>query len=215
MLVRSLMATLLALPLLGCSLFEGSAWVYVDNGGASPIEVSVDGGDPMTAPVKGVAVIKLRAGSHRFLVRRGGEVLYDQSTELPDTPTVATYVLNPDGSNRYTSKVVKYRPSSWGGANLPLLPFQALQQAVVLKPDPWVTGAFDHVLDEAPPAESTTKQNEEPRSLNQLCRIPAADYDLVSSAKVAAAKDPGTDVDSKVVDALERVLKACPGPSYR
>jgi hypothetical protein len=214
--VRRLVAAIAALPLLSCALFEGSAWVYVDNGSAALIDMSVDGDKPVTAPAKGMALIKLRAGRHRFVVRRAGEVLYDQSREFPDSPTVAKYVLNPDASNRYTSKRVKYRARSWGQTpDLPMYPSEALKQAVVLKPDPWVPGRFDYVVGEAPPAQVSTKAGETPQPVDQLCRIAAADYDLVSSAKEAVATNPRTSMTAEAEGALGRVLDACPSPSWR
>lgn len=206
---RCLVSAVLAMPVVGCSLFEGKSWVYVDNGSSSAVEVSVDGGKVVTAPVRGTALVKVGAGTHRFLVRRGNEVVYDQSREFPDSPTVAKYVLNPDGNVRYTRKRVKYRPRTWG-RELPLLPFQALQEAVVLKPDPWVPGWFDYVPGEAPPAEIKTKEGETPEPVARLCRIAASDYDLVANAKDAVTKDLHAVMSTEAEDALRRVLGACP-----
>lgn len=205
---RQAALAVLSLPILGCSFVEGRAWVYVDNGGSLPFEVSVDGAKPVTAPAGGAALFKLRAGTHRFLVRRGSEVLYDQSKTFADSQNVIKSVLNPDGGNRYLRKQVTYSSNAQAPQS-PRSRSQVLRETFLLKPDPWIEGRFDLVLDESAPPEVKVRKGDRPPSPVRLCRVTVSDYDVLTAAKEQDKHGGSLDTGADALAVLERVLRAC------
>ena len=212
---RLLVVVALSVPL-GCTFFESKVRVYVDNGGSADFEVSVDEATAVTVPAHGYAVLELKPGSHRFVVRRQGQALYDQSRTFPTSDKVTKYVLNPDMTNRYTTQVVNYHGSGWSAPTFDTGAGDALRATALLKPDPWVAGGFDEVLDETPPKSVRKKRGNLDPVRIRLCRIAPADHDRLAAAQAEYLKalqnkpDQLPSLDSDTEAALQRVLRACP-----
>ena len=212
--VRLLVAVVALSASQGCSMFESRTLVYVDNGGTAEVEVRVDEAAPVTIAAGSYSAFKLKDGSHRFVVRRQGQVVYDQSRSFPKSEKVAKYVLNPDMSRRYTSEAVGYTTYT-SGPRFGEDPGQALRATALLKPDPWVAGSFDEVLDETPPDSVRVKRGEIGAHRNRLCRITPEDHDRLAAAKAAymdalrGAPNQLPRLEGDAEAALQRVLRAC------
>ena len=101
----------------------GNVRVYVDNTGDQPLTVSLDSDVKATVAPGTFGVIKCRDGSHRLEVKRGGEVVFDETKDLSkpadkDKPT--KYLINPGATGRYHKHSVQYGVAfmPWGLANL-------------------------------------------------------------------------------------------------
>lgn len=201
-----------------CGLFEPRVHVYVDNGGPADLQVSVDDAPAVLVPARGYAVLKLRTGSRRFVVRRDGQVVHDGSRDFPASDTETKYVFNPDMTRRYTAESLSYQGYESGPRFDPGVG-HALRATALLKGDPWVAGAFDEVFDEKPPDSVQVKRGTVRATRRRICRITAEDHDLLTIAQaryldaLRSKPDRSPSLSAEVQAALERVTSACPkGP---
>lgn len=202
-----------ALPLtLACGLFEPGVHVYVDNGGPVDLQVSVDEAPAVVVPARGYSVLKVKAGSRRFVVRRDGQVVHDQARDFPASDTVTKYVLNPDLTRRYVSESIGYRTGP-SAPRFDLGPDHALRTTVLLKGDPWVAGGFDALFDEKLPESVRVQRGTVQATRRRLCRLATEDHDVLAAAQAAMRSKPGsilTSLPPQVEAALNRAMSACP-----
>lgn len=201
---KRLLLSLIAV-LSGCSLFRGEVSVYVDNGSTDPIEVSVDGGSPVPVAAGGVGTLKMTPGARRIVVRRRGEVVYDETRTLQvDAAGASKYVLNPDRTRRYVVAWVSYRRPGYQARSFDPVG-DALQHLLPVEPGPWLKGAHHAVLGETLPETIQVKQGDNPAPRSRVCRVPPSDYDLLVAARKQGHARAGGD---ELVAAVQRA-SAC------
>src|SRR5262249_39154011 len=105
---------LVALVVLGFVLyqvFRSDVSIYVDNGSAEPLTVSIDGREQTTVTARSFAVVHCRSGDRHVQVKKpGGEMVLDQTKhfEKPSRKSTSTYLLNPGETHRYRTYEVEY-----------------------------------------------------------------------------------------------------------
>jgi hypothetical protein len=109
--IAGIVAAFLANDLLGNLSTGGHVLICVDNGGAKPMVVSVDGKEITTVEPGTFKSFQCEPGSRLIGVRSEGEVIFEGVKELEkpaDTSTNRRYVFNPDNRNRYRTYTVTY-----------------------------------------------------------------------------------------------------------
>jgi hypothetical protein len=174
-------------------------WIYVDNGGSQPLQVSLDGSQAATVAPGQVEIVKCRAGKTRIQVKRGDQVVFDEVKNLqkPDNRDVGKYILNPELIRRYWMYDVEY------GIPFSSLNFDQFSQLVMdgdrdqwvksryqelarrphlIEPGPWVEAdpeQCDHVLEKAP----TSAGGGLFAKRRVLARMDRQDYDFILEAR--------------------------------
>jgi hypothetical protein len=109
---------LIGVCLSACSLGPKAVWVYVDNAGEERLEITVDDRPAVYAAPGEFAKIVLPPGEHRFLIKRGEEVLCDLARNLEPSDRFAMvrkYLFNPDKLTRYQTYDAKYGVNRFEG----------------------------------------------------------------------------------------------------
>lgn len=175
---------------------RANVWVYVDNGDAVPITVLMDGKSVGKIAPKKVAIIKTRSGKRRFLVKRGGETVYEETHTLqgPERRGLQRYILNPDGKRRYWVKTVKYGfalPDFRIGRSDPFSEYRQLGSEIdiVRPPERWIKlPKVDLMMDEKIPQSVQGNFSDSREAVRWINRH---DYDLVLDARTTDfSKDP-------------------------
>lgn len=102
---------LLAIVFISGCVEQTEGYVFVDNGTESTMYVEVDGEQVAKIRPGQFEKIALDLGERQFIVKSDGDVIYQASHTLDsgDRPLRRpTYLLNPDGSNRYCEVNVVY-----------------------------------------------------------------------------------------------------------
>jgi hypothetical protein len=177
-------------------------WIYVDNGGSQPLQVSLDGSQAATVAPGQVEIVKCRAGKTRIQVKRGDQVVFDEVKNLqkPDNRDVGKYVLNAELTRRYWIYDVEYGipfsslnldqfsqlmmdgdKDQWVKAR-----YQELaRRPHLIEPGAWVEAdpeQCDHVLEKAP----TSAGGGLFAKRRVLARMDRQDYDLILEARKKA-----------------------------
>ena len=205
------------LSLTGCGLNSKEVWVYVDNAGDLPLEISVDDRPIVQAAAGECTKLVLPAGEHRFVIKSPTEVLCDltRNLELSDRfATTRKYLFNPDKLTRYQTYEAKYGTGRLDGVmQASLLQFQKdpqlkrqfvyrqlLKEVKLVPSDAWndVTG-IDFVLT-APPeyvySKGTTRHT-------VLSRVPPSLYEQMERMKqIDLPSDADVDSLNKLLDAM-------------
>jgi hypothetical protein len=157
-----------------CSLTPKDVWVYIDNVGHKPLEVTVDGQPAAKVAPGQFAKLVYPSGEHKLLIKAGDQVLCDLVRNLAQSDRIGVtrkYLFNPDKLTRYQTYEVKYGVNRLDGVmQAGLLSYQKdpqlkrqyiyrqlLKEIKLVPSDAWndVT-EFDYVLT-APPNHIITK----------------------------------------------------------
>jgi hypothetical protein len=168
------LAAITLLSLTSCGLTPSEVWVYIDNAGNEPLQITVDNEPKQTAAAGECTKLVLQPGEHRFLITSGDEVLCDLTRNLEKSERFAAcrkYLFNPDKLTRYQTYEAKYGVNRFQGVmQAGLLQYQKdpqikrqyiyrqlLKEVKLVPSDAWndVTG-IDYVLT-APPEYVYTK----------------------------------------------------------
>jgi hypothetical protein len=170
------------------------AVIYVDNGGADPVAVEVDGKQKLVVPPGQVDSFACKAGSVRIVASRDGQVVFDETKTIePRGKTKSKYLLNPEATLRYRNATVIYTEA--GKDPYSQKPNFQNQEEVLrtiaeemgfLPPTDWIDVSPDEVL-EAPP-ESMEGNYSATRKV--LTRVSKEDSDFVLKTLAAWKEKP-------------------------
>jgi hypothetical protein len=205
-----------------CSLTPKDVWVYIDNVGREPLEVTVDGQPAAKVAPGAFAKLVYPPGEHRLLIKAGDQVLCDLKRNLAASERIGVtrkYLFNPDKLTRYQTYEVKYGTNRLEGVmQAGLLSYQKdpqlkrqyiyrqlLKEIKLVPSDAWndVT-EFDYVLT-APPdhiiSKGTTRRTVlsrvEPRFAERMERM----------AKIETPTDANIDsLNELIEEMLEKAL---------
>lgn len=214
--------SLLVALVAGCNLKPRDVWVYIDNAGARPLAVSVDGQFAANVAPGDVAKLVYPPGEHKFQITSGEEVVCDLTKNLEPSDKVAAcrkYLFNPDKLNRYQTYQVKYGGSRLDGVmQASLLKYQTdpqlkrnyiykqlLKEVKPLSGDAWndVT-SIDYIL--TPPPDHMISKGTVRRTV--LWRVePKLHERLTQMTKIAMPSDH--DIDS-LNELLDEILADAP-----
>ena len=94
-----------------CGLTPKQVWVYIDNVGREPLEVTVDGQSAAKVAPGEFAKLVYPPGEHSLLIKAGDQVLCDLKRNLVASDRIGItrkYLFNPDKLTRYQTYQVKY-----------------------------------------------------------------------------------------------------------
>jgi hypothetical protein len=207
---------------LGCNLKPRDVWVFIDNAGAKPMVVTVDGQSAATIAPGEFAKVSYPPGEHRFRITCGEEELCDLTRNLVKSDRIGAsrkYLFNPDKNNRYQTYEAKYGVNRLGGVmEAGLLSYQKdpqvkrqyvykklLKEVTLVPSDAWNdVSAIDYVLT-SPPDYVRTKGTAR-RSV--LARVEPRLYSrLERMGKIEQPTDE--DIDS-LDELLDEILSDAP-----
>jgi hypothetical protein len=196
MLCRSALLAIV-LSVTGCTLPPAQVLVYIDNSGAEPMVVSVDGQEATTIPAGELAELKLPPGEHQFVITAGSETVCDLARNLEPSDSFGKsrkYLFDPLKNNRYQTFDVQYGESRLGDlmesslfsfqkdpqAQLHYVYKQLLKEVDLVPSDAWNDiSEIQYVM--SPPPEIVYSRSMEKRSV--LDRIDPALYEKIVEAK--------------------------------
>jgi len=213
----AIVVLLLATIAAGCSLTPRDVWIFIDNAGAKPLVVEVDGHLATKVAPGEFAKLSYPPGEHRFHITSGDEVVCDLTKNLEQSDRIGVgrkYVFNPDKTNRYQTYQAKYGVNRLAGVmQAGLLKYQTdpvikrqyiyrqlLKEIKLLPSDAWndVTG-IDYVL--TPPPAYVMSKGTERRSV--LARVDPKLYErLESMAKIEKPSDKDIDSLDELIDEI-------------
>ena len=192
-------ALLLVVLTAGCSLPDTAVWLYVDNTGQEELVVTVDGkNETSVAPGEFESVRGLYPGEHKIVIRRGDEVVYDETMDFKPTEifgSVRKFLVNPDGEQRYAIYTAEYGHNHFKGATRSIVGgmmgqmptdtqfnFHDLKKQVRPLPgEKFVDlGNTEYILTD-PPESVRTKSMSAERTV--LTRVEAADHEKLMAAR--------------------------------
>lgn len=200
-----------------CNLKPKDVWVYIDNAGHEPLEVTVDGQPAAKVATGEFAKLVYPPGEHQLLIKAGDQVLCDLACNLAPADRVGVtrkYLFNPDKLTRYQTFEVKYGVNRLEGVmQAGLLSYQKdpqlkrqyiyrqlLKEIKLVPSDAWndVTG-IDYVLT-APPERMLTKGT---TRRTVLCRVgPRFAERMERMAKIEKPTDEDIDSLNELIDEM-------------
>jgi hypothetical protein len=195
--------------------------IYVDNGDAGPLTVSIDGGEPTIIPPGTFVVVPCRSGDRHVLVKkRGGETVLDQVKHFDKSAKkgVGKYLLNPGETHRYRTYEVEYGMSFQvpnfgfdlpgvgdGDAWVKSKYEEVANKPKLLPPGPWAdVGNCHFILVKEP--EKIEGFIHETRTV--LARVDKKDYAFIQEAR-RKTEPTAADLDA-LIEVVNRVLQSTP-----
>ncbi len=192
--------------------FASNVRLYVDNTGAEPLTVRLDGEEKATVAPGTFVVLKCRDGNRRIQITRGGDTIFDETKELskPKESEPSKYLLNPDATGRYHTHSVQYGVAfmPWGLANLgphvqrwlPLIaneanPFPGMDEEAIKRDFYWACSEADVKLVDPAVWQDISKfeivferapkqiKGELTGKQEVFARLPSADYDAFKAIR--------------------------------
>jgi hypothetical protein len=195
-------------------------WIYVDNGGTQPLEVTIDASQRTTVAPGNFALVKCHSGERRLQVNQGETHIFDEVKQLEPGGVngVTKYLLNPGLTRRYRTRVVEYSVVAFHVPSLDLdraffvVPgyVQSKYDELARKPAllnavPWqeISGC-DYVLELEPNKIEGTIH--EKRTV--LGRVDKDDYAFIQEARRKA--NPTVEDLDALAEVVSRVLQSIP-----
>lgn len=111
---KALCLLTLVLFFAGCS-GQQDAWVYIDNGLDTTMNIEIDGVEMAEVPARAFQKFVIPVGQRNFRVTSGAETIYEGKKNVAGSReafVTQRYLFNPDANNLYWSYNVKYGEDS-------------------------------------------------------------------------------------------------------
>jgi hypothetical protein len=210
-------ALVLALGAVGCG--GSGIGIWVDNGGAEPIVVIVDGKEEATIAPGEFAKLGCEPGERHIQIKSGEKVLFDGTKDLQPSNQLGVgrrFLFNPDHSHRYGIYTVQYGTNRFAGlfdslrqdSSNPQSALQTeyqklLKEIELLPPDPWFEIKPSCYVLSQPPSFVVTRGGTERRKV--LTRIDPEDYAFLQAAR--DKQNPTEDDLDALADVVDRVME--------
>jgi hypothetical protein len=221
--IRYGLMTALCIAAIGCGFASGPEIdIYVDNPGAKPITVSLDGEEVATIEPNACGRIDCDAGERRIKVQCGDKVLFEGKKNLKKSDhlgVVRRYFLDPNDRNRYVIYTVKYGSSPFegllkpdeGGAGDRQSEIRAAYQELVKQLDllpskAWFEIPAGVLVLQSPPDMVVTSGYTEQRKV--MTRVDPKDYAILERAQDNA--NPSEHDLEVLEEVVERILDSAP-----
>ncbi|MEK6262016.1 MAG: hypothetical protein AABP62_25740 [Planctomycetota bacterium] len=203
------------------------SWIYVDNGRAEPMVVTIDGKNPVEIPPGQCKQVVCDVGERVVKVTCGSEVIFQAMKDMQKSDhwgICRKFLLNPDQTHRYGVYTVHYGKSSFLRDQFKKLltpdgqreqdlsleeAYRSLTGELKLQPDEsWFEITKVDCVLTAPPESVTLPKHSSSAERDVLTRVSPEDYAVLANAK--SNQEPTEEDFVALATAVERVFDEAP-----